>query len=117
MTMENRAAQFAPFAALSGHDDAIAETARETSRKPELSPDELAKLSRRLRYVIDRDATITIRFFEQDTLKEGGCFREVCGKVKKVDAVDGIMILADHRTIALDSILALDGEVFNDSDF
>lgn len=71
MSMENRAAQFAPFAALTGHDAAIAETARLTSEKPELSAEELDKLSRRLVYAIEKDATIRITFFQPDSLKQG----------------------------------------------
>ena len=85
MSMENRAAQFAPFAALTGHDAAIAETARLTSEKPELSLEELDRLSRRLAYAVEKDATVTITFFQPDAFKNGGRYRQVSGKVMKTD--------------------------------
>lgn len=80
MSMENRAAQFAPFAALTGHDAAIAETARLTSEKPELSTEELDKLSRRLVYAIEKDATIRITYFQPDSFKHGGSYCQTEGK-------------------------------------
>ena len=76
MSMENRAAQFAPFAALTGHDAAIAETARLTSEKPELSLEELDRLSRRLAYAVEKDAIVTITFFQPDAFKNGGSYSQ-----------------------------------------
>ena len=84
MSMENRAAQFAPFAALTGHDAAIAETARLTSEKPELSAEELDKLSRRLVYAIDKDAAIRITYIQQDSVKQGGSYCQTEVKIKKI---------------------------------
>lgn len=114
MPMENRAAQFAPFAALSGHDDAIEETARLTAEKPELSQEELDKLSKRLVYAIESDAEILITFFQPDALKQGGSIRQTHGKVKKIDEIDGIIILADKQTVRLDCVLSIDSDVFDD---
>lgn len=111
--MENRAAQFAPFAALTGHEDAIAETARITSEKPELSPDELNELTRKLTYAIENDTEITITFFQPDPLKQGGDYRKISGKVKKTDETAGLIILTDHRSIPLDSVIAIDGPLLN----
>lgn len=117
MSLENRAAQFAPFAALSGHDDAIAETARITSAKPELSPEELGNLSRRLVYAIEHDAEIRIIYFEPDALKQGGRYREIHGKVKKIDETESQLILTDHLAIPFDSILAIESEIFRELEF
>lgn len=117
MSLENRAAQFAPFAALSGHDDAIAETARITIEKPELSAEDLERLSRKLIYAIEQDAEIRITYFQPDALKQGGSYREICGKVKKIDETDSQLILADHRAIPLDSIIAIDSDIFKDIEF
>lgn len=114
MSMESRAAQFAPFAALTGHDAAIAETARLTSEKPELSLEELDKLSRRLVYAIEKDATINITFFQPDASKHGGSYKQVVGKVKKIDKIEGMIILADKQTIRFDCILRIDSNVFDD---
>lgn len=117
MSLENRAAQFAPFAALSGHDDAIAETARITMEKPELSMEELGNLSRRLVYAIEQDAEIRITYFESDALKQGGSYREICGKVKKIDETDSRLILTDHRALPLDRIIAIDSDIFKELEF
>lgn len=114
MSMESRAAQFAPFAALTGHEAAIAETARLTSEKPELSLEELDKLSRRLVYAIEKDATINITFFQPDASKHGGSYKQVVGKVKKIDKIEGMIILADKQTIRFDCILRIDSNVFDD---
>lgn len=114
MSMENRAAQFAPFAALTGHDAAIAEIARLTSKKPELSLEELDKLSRRLVYAIEKDAAINITFFQPDASKQGGSYRHTVGKVKKIDEIVGIIILTDKQTIPLDYIIAIEGDLFDD---
>lgn len=116
MSMENRAAQFAPFAALSGHDDAIEETARLTAEKPELSSEEFDKLSRRLVYAIEMDAEILITFFQQDAFKHGGSILQTHGKVKKIDEIDGMIILADKQTVRLDCVLSIDSNVFNDTE-
>lgn len=114
MSMENRAAQFAPFAALTGHDAAIAETARLTSEKPELSAEELDKLSRRLVYAIERDATIRINYFRPDSLKQGGSYCRTEGKVKKIDETDGMIILSDKQSIPLDCVMSIESNLFND---
>ena len=114
MSMENRAAQFAPFAALTGHDVAIAETARLTSEKPELSPEELDKLSRRLIYAMEKDAVIRITHFQPDSFKQGGRYCQTEGKVKKIDEVDGMIILSDKQAIPLDSVLSIESNLFYD---
>lgn len=117
MPMENRAAQFAPFAALTGHDDAIAETARLTSSKHELSPAESEKLSRKLHYALEKEAHITITHFQPDSHKQGGSYRQICGKIKKISQPENLLILTDRRAIPLPDILAIEGAIFNAPDF
>lgn len=114
MSMENRAAQFAPFAALTGHDAAIAETARLTSEKPELSAEEHDKLSRRLVYAIEKDAIIRITYFQPDSLKQGGSYCQTEGRVKKIDEFDGLIILCDKQSIPLDNVMSIESNLFND---
>lgn len=114
MSMENRAAQFAPFAALTGHDAAISETARITSDKPELSLEELDKLSRRLVYAIEKDAVINITFFQPDASKQGGSYRQTKGRIKKIDEIDSLVVLADKQTIPLDCIISIESDLFDD---
>lgn len=114
MSMENRAAQFAPFAALTGHDAAIVETARFTSEKPELSTVELDKLSRRLVYAIEKDAVVRITYFQPDSIKQGGSYCQTEGKVKKIDKVDGLIILCDKQSIPLGHVMNIESNLFND---
>lgn len=116
MSMENRAAQFAPFAALTGHDTAIAETARLTYEKPELSLEELDRLSRRLAYAVEKDATVTITFFEPDPFKNGGSYRQVSGKVMKIDEYDKVMILSNKQSIPLDCVMSIESNLFSDKE-
>ena len=117
MPMENRAAQFAPFAALTGHDDAIAETARLTSARHELSPAETAKLSRKLLYALEKEAVVTITHFLPDAQKQGGSNRQITGKIKKISQPENLLILTDRRAIPLPDILAIEGAIFNSTDF
>lgn len=114
MSMENRAAQFAPFAALTGHDAAIAETARLTSEKPELSLEELDRLSRRLAYAVEKDATVTITFFQRDAFKNGGSYRRVSGKVMKIDEFENKIILYNNHSIPLSNITDIESNIFDD---
>lgn len=114
MPMENRAAQFAPFAALSGHDEAIMETARLTAEKPELSAEELQTLSRKLSYAYENHADVTITFFQPDNYKKGGSYRQLSGKVIKIDKIDNMITLNMKQSIPLDSILNIEGSIFNE---
>lgn len=113
MSMENRAAQFAPFAALTGHDDAIYETSRLTSSRVELSEDEQISLTKRLEYAIKRQSSVNITYFQPDTLKEGGEYITLNGIIKKVDEYESCIILSDKRKIRLADILSLEGEIYN----
>lgn len=116
MSMENRAAQFAPFAALTGHDAAVNETARLTTAKETLSEVEQNRLSKRLAYAIELQSSVTVRYFVPDNRKEGGKYVTASGIVKKVDEYDGCIVFTDKRSIRLADIIALDGDIFNDFD-
>ena len=117
MPMENRAAQFAPFAALTGHDDAIAETACLMSAKHELSPAESEKLSRKLLYALEKQAVITITHFLPDAHKQGGSYRQITGKIKKISQPENLLILTDRRSVPIPDILTIEGAIFNAPDF
>ncbi len=104
MTMENRAAQFAPFAALTGHGAAIAETARLTDDLIELSSDEQSRLSRILSYAYEKQADVTISYFLPDRIKDGGSYEKTCGIIKKIDEIERIIIISNGMTIPLDFI-------------
>ena len=95
MTLENRAAQFAPFAALTGHNDAIKETARLTDRKADLDADEIEMLDRKLQYIRDNITTapaVTITYFVKDKKKSGGEYRTVTTNVKKINDISATLI-------------------------
>lgn len=113
MPMANRAAQFAPFAALTGHGAAIAETARITDRIRELSDEQQTELSRKLMLAIERQASVTITCFIPDSRKSGGRYADITGVVRKIDPVERTVVLTDGSRIALDSIVDLKGEIFD----
>lgn len=108
MSMENRAAQFAPFAALTGHDEALAETARLTTPKKLLSDDEIASLTRKLACVIEQipgQEEYTFVYFVPDTQKEGGKYVSKTGTVKKYDEVARALTLSDGTLLLIDNML------------
>lgn len=114
MSMESRAAQFAAFAALNGHDEAIAETARLTSAKEELSNEEFEILSRRLSIAVENDAKVVITYFVADKMKQGGSYRQVVGRIKKIDELERMVVMADKQLIPLYDVIGIDGSVFDE---
>lgn len=122
MSMYDRAAQFSPFAALSGFDGVIAETGRLTDRRIELSESERAPLDQKLTLIDDviRDGyhpEITVQYFVADQKKDGGEYREYTGKVRQIDAVErAIVFLAENgrsagMKIAVDDVLRIYGKL------
>ena len=110
MSMENRAAQFAPFAALTGHDEELAKTARQTTPKKLLSDDEMASLTRKLARVIEQvpgQEEYTFMYFVPDVQKEGGKYVSITGTVKKYDEVARTITLSDGKVLLIDNILSI----------
>ena len=110
MSMHDRAAQFAPFAALVGYDDAVAETARLTESRPELNEQEQRAINECLAYIaehIHEQPEVKIQYFVSDERKSGGAIIEVFGKVKKVSATDGTIVLTDGCKIKTSNITNL----------
>ena len=96
MPVSDRAAQFAPFAALTGYGDVIKETARLTETRPELSEDEKAEMDQTLRAVLNtqrENAQIVVTYFVPDAKKSGGAYRRAAGKIRRVDETEDILIL------------------------
>ena len=111
MPMSDRAAQFSPFAALTGYDAAVKEAARLTDRRIELDDDEKAVLDARLSLLqenlsLSPEATLT--YFRPDTQKSGGVYLSVTGKVKKIDTVSKCLILQDGTKISASDILKIE---------
>lgn len=111
MTMSDRAAQFSPFAALNGFEDAIRENGRYTGRKEELDENMLELLDQKWEE-LEREgrghSQISIVYFVPDGRKAGGFYKTVTGNVKKVDRLEKTLILEDGRKIPLEDILEID---------
>lgn len=111
MTNYNRAAQFAPFAALSGFGECICETARLTDRKIQLDEEEKNGLDRKLAELADRisdEPLIKITYFIPDPWKEGGKYITVDRRLKKIDNIYRRMIFTDGTQIDADDVLEIE---------
>ena len=104
MPMANRAAQFSPFAALSGYDDAVKETARLTDGKIELTEEEKANLDARLQ-LLEPGIAASFTYVQPDSRKQGGAYVTASGEVKRIDGIAREIILMDGRRIPIDDIL------------
>lgn len=121
MPMTDRAAQFSPFAALTGHGAAIQETARLTEADVELAEDARIQLDRRLDLLLWLQQTqpeseqpqVTVTFFEPDEKKAGGAYLDRTGALRRVDAHRRLLFLSDSACIALDRVIAIEGEIFS----
>ena len=110
MPMSDRAAQFAPFAALTGYESAIKETGRLTDERIELDEEALTALDRKYQLLMDTldDAPeVTIIYFQPDERKAGGQYVSATGTVKKVDTFGRRILLQDGTRIPLDSVYDL----------
>ena len=117
MSRENRAAQFSPFAALTGHDAAVRETARLTERKPELGEGAVAELDMKLNMLadmIDFRPEITVTHFVPDTKKDGGAYVTTTGAVKRIDGYERAIVLESGEKIGIANILEIDADIFNE---
>ncbi len=115
MSMLNRAAQFSPFAALTGYDAAIRESARLTERKIELGEDAKEDLSKKLRYLRDIETEhpiVTLIYFIPDARKDGGEYTSLTAQLKRIDEFSRMVLLMDGRSIPIDDILDADCKEF-----
>nr|WP_312372952.1 hypothetical protein [Lachnoclostridium sp.] len=115
MTAIDRAAQFSPFAALTGHGAAIKETARLTDERVEI--DEYIKdaLSDRLQIIADRmkeNPEIVITYFQPDAKKNGGAYVTTISTAKKIDEYERVLVMTDGTAIPIDEIISIEGQVF-----
>lgn len=111
MTNYDRAAQFAPFAALTGYDAVIAESGRLTQERTELDEMEIARLDERLRELqehIETEQEATFTWFCPDERKTGGAYIRTTGRVKKVDSFQRMIFLTDGRAIPIGEITGIE---------
>jgi len=111
MSLQDRAAQFAPFAALSGHDAAIREAGRLTQSAVELQDDEKELLDTRLRLLqslLPQQPEVSVCYFRPDERKPGGAYLETTGVLTKIDPAAGILLFADGRRIFLEYLRSID---------
>ena len=115
MSIYDRAAQFSPFAALTGHDEAIKETARLTDKKTELSETTKTILDEKFSFIMEHiydQPEITVTYFIPDTLKSGGMYVDFTGRVKKYDYHNRILHFTDNTEIKVDDIMEIESEIF-----
>ena len=110
MSMHDRAAQFSPFASLVGYDDAVAETARLTDSRAELTEDETLELNANLNRLLDsldEQPQISVTYFVPDEKKSGGKYVEKVGVVRIYDSYVGELVFTDGVRIAVADMSAL----------
>ena len=110
MSLYDRAAQFSPFAALTGHGAAIAETGRLTDQRVELDEYEMARVDaelQRLQELLPGRPTASITYFVPDERKDGGSYQTVTGEVKRINSVKGLIQMMGRRSIPIKDIIAV----------
>lgn len=108
MPRQDRAAQFSPFAALTGHSEATREAARVTDKKIELDDDIKTDLNERLGMIqeyINEKPQVSIIYFQEDYLKDGGSYLVASGYVKKIDEYKALVVMGDGREILMCDII------------
>ncbi|MBQ3675986.1 MAG: hypothetical protein II926_01270 [Bacteroidales bacterium] len=116
MSMRNRAAQFSPFAALSGHSDAIHQTARYTDDFQGVDESNVEALNQKIAMILDKineHPQITVTYFKPDEKKEGGSYTLKTGNIKRVDDYEHVLQFTDNEEIPIQSIFNIDGEMFS----
>lgn len=115
-TMLERAARFAPFAAITGYEEMVLEEARETEDRIDLDEGTLADLNRRLNMIqesLEEEPQIKIMYFEPDKRKSGGAYVTITGIVKRIDEYERHMLMADGKKIPIDQIYGLESKLFD----
>lgn len=116
MSIEARSAQFAPFAALTGYDEQVKETARLTDKKIELEDGQKEILNNKLIYILENIKSkpeITFTYFIQDEKKSGGKYISKTGIVRKIDMIEQYVQLIDKSKIYIDDILTIESPIYN----
>jgi len=114
-TMLERAARFAPFAAITGYEEMVLEEARVTEERVDLDEGALSLLNEKLNMIqefLDEEPEVTITYFEPDKKKSGGAYVSITGTVKRIDEYEHLVILTDGKKIRIEDIYALESDLF-----
>lgn len=117
MSRMQRAAQFAPFAALTGYKEEVKEAARLTSEEMLMEETQLERLNEKIHYLtsgVYKNAEITITYFEPDEKKQGGSYLTETDLLKKIDEYHKELIMNQGKRIKLNRIIDLQGTIFNE---
>ena len=110
MPMEKRAAQFSPFAALTGYEELTIETSSLTTQQSKLSEDDMEALNFRMQQLLQLSPhpQVTIEYFAPDARKDGGSYQTITGTIKKVDTTFHKLIFSDNIELEFDRIRSID---------
>ena len=114
-TMMDRAARFAPFAAITGYEEMVLEEARVTEERVDLDEGALSLLNEKLNMIqefLDEEPEVTIMYFEPDKKKTGGAYVNIAGIVKRIDEYEHLVIMTDGKKIRIEDIFALESNLF-----
>jgi hypothetical protein len=114
MGISNRASQFAPFAALTGYEDQIKETARLTDKKIEIDETSKNILNNKLQIInnkIKEKPEVSITYFIYDKKKSGGAYTTITGNVKKIDSIEKFIIINENTKIFMKDILSITSNI------
>lgn len=110
MALEDRAAQFSPFAALTGYDAAISETQRLTEARRELDENQKASLDEKMAILLERldeRPVVRITYFQADDKKDGGAYRTIEGVIRKVNEYEKLLQMEDGTQIPIQDVTEL----------
>lgn len=114
-TMADRAARFAPFAAITGYEEMVLEEARVTDERIEMDESSKAALNEKLNMILeflDEQPEVSITYFEPDKRKAGGAYVTITGTVKRIDEYERIVLMTDEKIIKIDEIYAIESDLF-----
>ena len=114
-SMMDRAARFAPFAAITGYEEMVLEEARVTEERIDLDEGTLSLLNEKLNMIqefLDDEPEVTITYFEPDKKKSGGAYVNITGIVKRIDEYEHLVIMTDGKKIRIEDIYAIGSDLF-----
>lgn len=114
-TMMDRAARFAPFAAITGYEEMVLEEARVTEERIDLDEGALSHLNEKLNMIqefLDEEPEVTITYFEPDKKKSGGAYVSITGTVKRIDEYEHLVLMTDGKKIKIEEIYNIQGDLF-----